>query len=95
MAAAEATFEGQREARWAVAASSPAQRRTKLRLLLDALVARRAEAHAALRADFAKVPEEVDLAELYPLFTELRGAMRHLERWMRPAKVSTPLGFTR
>jgi aldehyde dehydrogenase (NAD+) len=90
----EALFERQREARWAVAASSPEQRRTKLRRLLEALVARRAEAHAALREDFRKVPEEVDLAELYPLFTELKGAMRHLERWMGPVKVPTPLSFT-
>jgi aldehyde dehydrogenase (NAD+) len=90
----QALFERQREARWAVAASSAEQRRAKLRRLLEALAARRAEAHEALRADFRKVPEEVDLAELYPLFTELKGAMRHLERWMGPVKVPTPLSFT-
>ncbi len=94
MADAESLFQRQRQARWAVAACSPAQRRAKLGRLLEALAARRAEAHAALRADFRKVPEEVDLAELYPLFSELKGAMRHLERWMRPVKVPTPLSFT-
>jgi aldehyde dehydrogenase (NAD+) len=94
VADAESLFQRQRQARWAVAACSPAQRRAKLGRLLEALAARRAEAHAALRADFRKVPEEVDLAELYPLFSELKGAMRHLERWMRPVKVPTPLSFT-
>ncbi len=76
MASIEALFQGQRDARWAVAASGPDQRRARLGRLLEALVARRAEAHAALRADFRKVPEEVDLAELYPLIAELKGAMR-------------------
>jgi len=86
-------FQRQREARWAVAATTPAQRRAKLRRLLEALTARRAEAHTALRADFGKVPEEVDLAELYPLISELRGAIRHLPRWMRPERVPTPMAF--
>ncbi len=94
MANAEALFQGQREARWAVAAGSPEQRRGKLRRLLAALTARRSEAHEALRADFRKVPEEVDLAELYPLFSELRHAIRRLDRWMSPVKVPTPLSFT-
>ena len=88
-----ALFQRQREARWAVAATSPAQRRAKLRRLLEALTAARAEAHAALRADFRKVPEEVDLAELYPLIQELKLAIRSLGRWMRPSRVSTPMGF--
>jgi len=91
---AGALFQRQRQARRAVGASTAEQRRARLGRLLQALMARRAEAHAALRADFGKVPEEVDLAELYPLFQELRGAMRHLERWMAPQRVPAPLSFT-
>jgi aldehyde dehydrogenase (NAD+) len=94
VAQAEALFQAQREARWAVAAGSPGQRRDKLRRLLAALTARRGEAREALRADFRKVPEEVDLAELYPLFSELKQAIRHLDRWMGPVRVPTPLSFT-
>jgi aldehyde dehydrogenase (NAD+) len=88
-----ALFQRQREARWAVAATGPGQRRDKLRRLLEALTARRAEANAALRADFGKVPEEADLAELYPLIQELKLAIRSLERWMRPQRAPTPMGF--
>ena len=91
---AEAVFLRQQEARWGVAAGSAARRRARLRDLLAALLARREEAHAALAADFGKVPAEVDLAELYPLAAELRLAIRHLDRWMRPQRVATPLGFT-
>ena len=94
MESLDALFQRQRQARPGIGATSPGQRRAKLRRLLEALGARRAEAHAALRADFRKVPEEVDLAELYPLGVEIRGAIRHLDRWMRPVRVPTPLAFT-
>ena len=94
MSPAEAVFLRQQEARWGVAAGSAARRRARLRDLLAALLARREEAHAALAADFGKVPAEVDLAELYPLAAELRLAIRQLDRWMRPRRVATPLGFT-
>ena len=89
----EALFQRQREARWAVASTSADQRQARLERLLEALVARRGDAQAALRADFGKVPEEVDLAELYPLIKELKGAIAGLERWMRPRRVPTPLSL--
>jgi aldehyde dehydrogenase (NAD+) len=92
-AAAAELFERQRQARWRVAARSPRERRERLQRLLDLLLARRFEAHAALAADYRKVPAEVDLAELYPLAAELRLAIRRLERWARPSRVPAPLVF--
>jgi aldehyde dehydrogenase (NAD+) len=89
----EALFARQQAARWRVAATSADQRQAKLRALLEALMARRAEAHVALAADFRKSPEEVDLTELYPVVSEIKDALRHLPRWMRPRKVATPIGF--
>ena len=89
----EALFARQQAARWRVAATSAEQRRAKLRALLEALMAHRAEAQAALAADFRKSPEEVDLTELYPVISELKDALRHLPRWMRARKVPTPIGL--
>jgi aldehyde dehydrogenase (NAD+) len=89
----EALFARQQAARWRVAATSADQRKAKLRALLDALVTHRAEAQAALAADFRKAPEEVDLTELYPVISEIKDALRHLPRWMKPKKVPTPLGL--
>ncbi len=89
----DALFARQQAARWRVAATSADQRRAKLRGLLDALMVHRAEAHAALAADFRKSPEEVDLSELYPVVSELKDALRHLRRWMKPHKVPTPIGL--
>ncbi len=86
-------FLRQQAARWRVAGTSADQRRAKLRALLEALMAHRAEAQAALAADFRKSPEEVDLTELYPVISEIRDALRHLPRWMRPHKVPTPIGL--
>lgn len=89
----DALFARQQAARWRVAATSADQRRAKLKALLDALMAHREEAHAALAADFRKSPEEVDLSELYPVVSELKDAIRHLRHWMRPHKVPTPIGL--
>ena len=89
----EALFARQQAARWRVAATSADQRKAKLRALRSALMAHRAEAQAALAADFRKAPEEVDLSELYPVIGELKDALRHLPRWMQPRRVPTPIGL--
>jgi len=89
----EALFARQQAARWRVAATSADQRKAKLRALLEALLAHRAEARMALAADFRKAPEEVDLTELYPVISELKDALCHLHRWMKPRKVPTPIGL--
>jgi len=90
----QALFEAQRAARWRIAATGPEVRRCKLKALLDALMARRSEAQAALAADFRKSPEEVDLTELYPVISELKATIRHLALWMEPRWVPTPLAFS-
>ncbi len=89
----EALFARQQSARWRVAATSADQRKAKLRALLKALLAQRAEAQAALAMDFRKPAEEVDLTELYPVIAEIKDALRHLPRWMKPRKVATPIGL--
>ncbi len=89
----EALFARQQAARWRVAATSADQRKAKLRALLEALLAHRAEARMALAADFRKAREEVDLTELYPVISELKDALCHLHRWMKPRKVPTPIGL--
>jgi aldehyde dehydrogenase (NAD+) len=89
----EALFARQQAARWRIAATSADQRKAKLRALRSALMAHQAEAQAALAADFRKSPEEVDLTELYPVISEIKDALRHLPRWMKPRKVATPIGL--
>ncbi|MDE3245791.1 MAG: aldehyde dehydrogenase family protein [Acidobacteriota bacterium] len=92
-ASVQAIFARQQASRWRLAATGASERKAKLRRLLEALLARRVEAQEALAADFRKAPGEADLTELYPVICELKDALRHLGRWMRPKRVSTPLAL--
>lgn len=87
-------FDRQRAHHPVVRAATAEQRIEKLRRFHDALLARRAEVGAAVRADFRRPVEEVDMAECALVLIELRHTMRRLRRWMRPRRVSTPLSIT-
>src|SRR6185436_9284321 len=86
-------FDAQRENRARVAACSASQRKQKLKRFERMMYARRAEIRAAMFADFRKPPEEVDLSEIYPVVTEAKHAARHIQEWMRPQRVETPLAL--
>ena len=83
----------QRANRDAVAHTSAGERIEKLRRLRAAMFAHRADLYAALWADYQKPAPEVDMSEIYPVVSEARHAIRHLRRWMRPHRVSTPLAL--
>ncbi|MBN1929228.1 MAG: aldehyde dehydrogenase family protein [Chlorobiaceae bacterium] len=75
------------------ATRSAAWRRAQLRGL-DALLREREEAIAeAVHADLGKPVAETWLTETGYLRTEIRHALRHLGRWMRPARVGAPLHY--
>ncbi len=84
-------FDLQGQHRQRLKATSARQRRERLRHLREALLAHRSALHEALHADFRKPREEVDLTEIAPVLVEIKHALAHLPRWMRPKKVSTPL----
>lgn len=83
----EHLFTRQREHRFQVAATTAAQRRQKLQRLLDWIQLNQERIRAALQADFAKPPAEVDLTEIFPVTTEIKHARRRLKHWMRPRRV--------
>jgi coniferyl-aldehyde dehydrogenase len=67
-------------------------RRDRLARLLELVTAHEAEFVAAIHRDFGhRSAHETRLAELHIVASETRHAMRHLRRWMRPRRVSTPL----
>lgn len=70
---------------------SLAFRRAALRKLRTAVMEREAEIAQAIRADLGKSSFESYLSETGMVLAELSYAERHLERWMRPRKVLTPL----
>lgn len=91
--AAEAAriFAAQQENRWRVAATGARERAAKLERLAGAIAAQRGAIAAAAYADFRKPAPEVELTEIHPVLAEIRVSVRHLEAWMRPRPVATPL----
>lgn len=89
----ERIFKLQRAHQYTVAKTTARERKDKLRRLEAAIVARRDDIRAALHADFHKHPSEVDLTEVFPVTSEIKHAMRHLRKWMRPRRVKTPISL--
>lgn len=63
----------------------------KLRRLRTALLQRRPAFHRAFALDFRKPVAEIELTEFLPVIDEIRHAIRHLRKWMRPVRVSPTL----
>jgi len=70
------------------------QRKNKLQRLADALLNRRDTFAEALKADFGKAPVEVDLTEIKAVTKEAEHAIAHLDDWMTPDRMNSPLLFT-
>lgn len=65
-------------------------RRARLVSLLDAIGKYEDELLAALHADLRKPPKEAYASEIGFVLGEIRHALRHLDRWMKPEKRRTP-----
>ncbi|MBC8160559.1 MAG: aldehyde dehydrogenase family protein [Roseiflexaceae bacterium] len=86
-----ALFATQRALRWAMAQTSPAERRHRLLRLKAALVHHRPALYRAFAADYGKPQVEVELTEIMPVLSEIDHAVAQLARWMRPRAAATPL----
>jgi aldehyde dehydrogenase (NAD+) len=84
-------FAAQQGNRWRVARTGARERAAKLERLAAAIAAQRGGIAAAAYADFRKPAAEVEISEIHPVLAEITVTMRHLEAWMRPRPVPTPL----
>lgn len=66
-------------------------RRAQLRKLLTLLEAHQGDLLAALQRDLRKSPQEAYTSELGFVLSEIRYALRHLAKWMKPARCRAPL----
>lgn len=80
-------FERQRETALRLRTSTAEERITKIRKLHDVVMAHREQIHEAAYKDFRKPPAEVDLAEVLPVISEAKHAIRSLKKWMKPQGV--------
>ena len=89
-----ATFQRQRESYDAATFPEWAERRDRLQRLLGLITANESAIEAAIDADFAGRPKfETQIAEIFPTVSEIRGALRHGERWMKPRRAGVSKWF--
>jgi aldehyde dehydrogenase (NAD+) len=62
-----------------------------LRKLLEWIKQNQEDIRRAVHADFKKPYPEIDVSEIYVVTSEINHAIKHLEGWMKPKKVPTPL----
>jgi len=93
-AAIKDVFEAQQAYQYTIAATTLAERRTKLKRLLKAVEGTyRRDIQQAIHADFGKHPSETELTEIYPVIGEIRHALQHLSGWMQKERVKTPIAL--
>jgi aldehyde dehydrogenase (NAD+) len=90
-AAVAEVFKAQQARRWAQAQTSAGERIDRLKRLKAAIVDRRRGLCDAVHADFRKPATEVEVTELHPTLAEIDHAIAHLEGWMDPRHIPTPL----
>ena len=83
----DAVFARQWENRHRIAKTTAAERRAKIRRILDWTMDHREEICKAGFDDFRKPAAEVDLSEIFAVTSEAKHAMRHVKKWMKPKKV--------
>ena len=76
-----------------IANSNAKERKAKLRKILDWTLTHETEIGDALFADFKKNPTETNLGEVLGVVGETKHLMKHLNSWMRPQSVPTPLNM--
>lgn len=87
-------FELQKINQYEVANAPLKVRKAKLKALLKALtVTFRQALRDAMYADFKKPAADVDLSEIFPVTSEIKHTLSHINHWAARQPVNTPLAF--
>lgn len=86
-------FESQLVHQYKVAESTAKERIRKLQRLGDTVLKYRQEIKEALWKDYRRPGAEVDIAEIYPITSQIKHTKSYLRRWMAPHIVPTPLSL--
>ena len=71
--------------------TTAAQRKAKLKKYLDVIFEYRERIEKALYQDLRKASVESDYTEIYNTIGEIRHAISHMNEWMAPVEVDTPI----
>ena len=70
------------------------ERRSRLQRLRDLIKDNEAAIETAIDADFAGRPRiETQIGEIFPSLSEIRGAIKHGKRWMKPRSAGVSKWF--
>lgn len=86
-------FELQKENSKIISQTSYKERKQKLKKLLKLILEKSGEIEKAVYYDFKKPAPEVKLTEIFTVTTEIKHALRNLNKWMKPKIISTPITF--
>jgi aldehyde dehydrogenase (NAD+) len=86
-------FKAQKNNASKIAQTDAKERKAKLRKILDWTLAHEAEIGEALFADFKKNPAETNLGEVLGVVGEAKHLIKHLNSWMKPQSVPTPMNM--
>lgn len=87
----DALFQMQKKNLANIAATSAKQRIVKIRKIMNWVLENQERMGDALKADYQKSLFEVKVSEVMPVVSEAKYIIRHLDQWMRPESVETPL----
>ncbi|MEJ0055153.1 MAG: aldehyde dehydrogenase family protein [Bacteroidota bacterium] len=86
-------FERQKERSLSLRNEVLKERKARLLRLEAWITANRERIKKAVNSDFHKPLLEVDTSEIYPVLTEIRHTLKHLEEWARPKKIDATLSY--
>ncbi|AKD58466.1 aldehyde dehydrogenase [Spirosoma radiotolerans] len=89
--ALQSTFDTQRQYARQMALTTAGQRIERIRRIQTWVNAHQTDIQQVMYADFRKPSAEVVLGELMALHAEIKHTIRHLNGWMKPQRLPTPL----
>ena len=86
-------FQAQRANTQHLAKTEVGVRKAKLKKILDWTLSHEEEIGEALYQDFKKNPAETNIGEILGVVGEIKHLLKHLNSWMKPQSVPTPLNM--
>ena len=86
-------FEAQKANNQNLANTNAKERKAKLQTILDWTLLHEKEIGEALFNDFKKNPAETNIGEILGVVGEVKHLIKHLNSWMKPQSVPTPLNM--
>lgn len=87
-------FDLQSKNQYNVGNTTVKERKEKIKAIKNAIeIEYRDRIREAVKKDLGKAVAETDLTEIFPIVSEAKHTIRHLKKWVKPQKVSTPLSL--